>query len=124
MATYIIFGVIVIFCVLVGINYFKRIKKGESCCSSGEEMPTKVKVADRNTANYPYSVRASIDGMTCANCVRRVENALNSLPETYAKVDIEQRCAKIYCKRPCDKALIKNAIRESGYTVLEFTQTR
>ena len=122
MGIYLIVGIAVIGCIAAVVGYMRRLRRGESCCGTQGEAPPKVKVSDRNTANSPYSALITIDGMTCANCARRVENALNSLDGTYATVDLGKRCAKAYFKAPYDEAQIRRAVRECGYTVLKLDE--
>ena len=118
MGTYIIGGILMIGCVFAVISYLCRLRSGDSCCGTREASPPRVKAADRNKNNYPHAALLTIDGMTCANCARHVENALNSLDGTYATVDLGKRNAKVYCKTPFDEAHFKRTIKECGYTVL------
>ena len=115
-----IIGIAVIGCILAVVGYFRRLRRSESCCGTQSAAPPKVKVADRNKRNYPHSTLITIDGMTCANCARHVENALNSLAGTYAIVDLGARCAKVYFKSPYDEAQIRRVVRACGYTVLKL----
>ena len=55
-----------------------KVRKGSSCCGEHEETAKRIRVADKNKSNYPYSYILSIEGMVCSNCVRNVENALNA----------------------------------------------
>ena len=107
-----------ILCALIVIRYVRKLRRGDSCCTEGEEMPKRVRAADHNKANYPYAITLTIDGMTCANCARRVENALNSLPDTWATVDLAERSALVRGKAPFDEERLRQAVRESGYTAL------
>ena len=61
-----------------------RSRKGGGCCGDHEAAEKKVTVSDRNKAHYPYAVSLQIGGMTCENCARKVENALNRLDGTWA----------------------------------------
>lgn len=60
----------------------------------------------------------TIDGMTCSNCVRRVENALNRLDGVWCTVDLGQRQARLRLKQPADERVLQEAVRQAGYTVL------
>ena len=120
MEIYITIGVAVIFCVVAVVGYLRRLRRGENCCGTQELPPPKVRVVDRNTANYPHSAIITIDGMTCANCARHIENALNNLGGTYATVDLGKRYAKVYFKAPYDEAQIRRVVKECGYTVLKI----
>ena len=72
---------------------------------------------DKN--HYPYTVALTISGMTCAKCALRVENALNSLPGIWARVDLGTRGAVVRGKKPMDSDSLRQAVRQSGYIVTE-----
>lgn len=122
MMTYIIAGGIFVFCGFVLYHYVSKLRRGESCCSEGEEPIKKVHVADRNKKHYPYEIILFIDGMTCANCALRVENVLNSQPGIYAKVDLGQRKASVLSKEPADVSVLRQRVRDAGYTVLNVKE--
>ena len=96
-------AVIVALLIVIGFiavrKYVKNLRHG--CCGgSGEE---KVKVADKNAAHYPYSVTLKIEGMRCANCTDRVENALNRLDGIWAKVSLKRA-----------EAVLLRGVRDAG----------
>lgn len=95
-------------------------RKGGGCCGDHEETEKKVSVSDRNKAHYPFEVSLQIGGMTCANCARKVENALNTLPDTWAKVDIGTKTASVLTKKAPDPAQLRSAVAGAGYIVLEI----
>ena len=118
MSTAIVVIVLVIICAWAVYSYVKKIRHGSGCCGEHEAPDKKVKVADRNKDHYPYSVKLTIDGMVCGNCVRRVENTLNSLDGIWAKVDLGNKEAEVLSKAQVDNEIFVNAIRDVGYTVL------
>ena len=65
-------------------------------------------------------VTLTIDGMTCSNCSRRVENALNSLDGVWAKVDLGERKADVRLKQAPDNDALRHAVQDVGYTVLSI----
>ena len=95
-----------------------RAKRGGGCCSEREAAVKKTAVRDRNKAHYPYKAAMEIGGMTCENCARRVENALNSVEGTWASVDISSKTAKVLSKTPIDEGALRSAVRGAGYTVM------
>lgn len=99
-------------------SYRKKLTSGGGCCGEFEAAEKKVKVKDRSKKNYPYKTVVKIDGMSCGNCARRVENALNSLGDTLAEVELGDRQAVIYTKQPADLDKFGQAIRDAGYTML------
>lgn len=97
-----------------------KAKKGGGCCGEHEESITRVIVSDRNKKHYAYKITMVIGGMTCENCARRVENALNIIPDTWATVDISSKKAKVMLKAEPDEIILRKAVAEAGYTVLEI----
>ena len=97
-----------------------RSRKGGGCCGEHESAEKKVTVSDRNKAHYPYAVLLQIGGMTCENCARKVENALNRLDGTWAIVSISGGSAKVLSKTPPDEAAIREAVRGAGYVVTDY----
>lgn len=94
-----------------------RSRKGGGCCGEHESAEKKVTVSDRNKAHYPYAVLLQIGGMTCENCARKVENALNRLDGTWTVVSISGGSAKVLSKTPPDEAALREAVRGAGYVV-------
>lgn len=101
------------------INYIKKLKKGGDCCPEHEEATKSVKVKDRDKSHYPYEAKLAIDGMSCGNCVRNVENALNSLDGTWASVSLEDNMATVLLKNPPDIEKLSKAVDDAGYMVLK-----
>lgn len=57
-----------------------------------------------------------VKGMTCQHCVRAVTEAIKGLPNVEdVQVDLESGVVKI--KGKPDKAAVKKAIEEEGYTL-------
>ena len=101
------------------VNYIKKLKKGGDCCPEHEEATKSVKVKDRDKSHYPYKAKLAIDGMSCGNCVRNVENALNSLEGTWASVSLEDNQATVLLKSPPDIEKLSKAVSDAGYCVLK-----
>lgn len=101
------------------VNYIKKLKKGGDCCPEHEEATKSVKVKDRDKSHYLYEAKLAIDGMSCGNCVRNVENALNSLEGTWASVSLEDNQATVLLKSPPDIEKLSKAVSDAGYCVLK-----
>lgn len=99
-------------------SYMKRLAYG--CCGSGGKAPEKIKVKDKDPSHYPYRRIMKVDGMSCGNCAVRVENALNSLEGVWARVDLKTKEADIRMKQEYDDKILKEAVKGSGYTVLQL----
>jgi len=64
----------------------------------------------------------SIEGMTCASCVGRVERAIAKLPAvSKASVNLATERAEVTFAGPPDVGAVVNAIAEAGYAVPEDT---
>ena len=96
----------------------RKAKKGGGCCGDREETVCKTSVKDRSRAHYPYAVQLEIGGMTCENCARRVENALNSLDGVWATVRIDSHTAHLRLKSAPDVERLREAVRQAGYVVM------
>lgn len=96
----------------------KKARRGGGCCGEHEEAEKRRRVSDRNPFHYPYSVELKIGGMTCENCARRVENALNAMDGVWAKADISAHKAAVRLKQPPDEATLSRAVAGAGYVVL------
>ena len=101
------------------INYIKKLKKGGDCCPEHEEATKSIKVKYRDKSHYPYEAKLAIDGMSCNNCVRNVENALNALDGTWATVSLEDNMATVLLKNPPDIEKLSKAVADAGYMVLK-----
>lgn len=109
---------ILVICVIAVVSYRKKLKNG--CCGGGDtNAEKKVRVADRNKEHYPYTVRLTIDGMTCGNCAQRVENALNRLDGVWATVDLSERSALVRSKTELSDDLLRKTVSDTGYTMLK-----
>lgn len=122
MGNYIIIAVIVLICAYAVYSYCKKLRQGGGCCGSHEAAEKKVMVADRDKSHYPYRAVLTIDGMTCSNCARRVENALNRLDGVWATVDLMSRKAELRLKQKPDGDTLRQTVREAGYTVLSLEE--
>ena len=112
--------VIIALIVVFGMaNYIKKLKKGGDCCPEHEEATKSVKVKDRDKSHYLYEAKLAIDGMSCNNCVRNVENALNALDGTWASVSLEDNMATVLLKNPPDIEKLSKAVADAGYMVLK-----
>lgn len=101
----------------------RRSRRGGGCCGEHETV-RRTGVADRNPAHYPHEAALDIGGMTCDNCARRVENALNGLDGVWATVRIDSRSARVRCKVKPDEAALRSAVRAAGYVVTGYREVR
>ena len=112
---------IVIFIVFIVKGYIKKL--GSGCCNTGDDTSVKkIKVKDKNTSHYPYTLTMNVDGMVCENCKKRVENSLNSIEGVWAKADTDQNIIIVRMKQPVNQQSLRKAVIDAGpYTVLKIS---
>ncbi len=120
MAETIILIAVVLLIVWAVFHTVKKSRKGGGCCGEHETAEKKTKVSDRNKSHYPYKLEMNIGGMTCENCSRRVENALNELDGVWAVVDIGSHKATVRTKSVPDEKELRNAVMNAGYVVTDI----
>ena len=123
MSTAVITTLLVIAAVLGIKGCIKRLYSG--CCkASGEKMPKRLRVKDKDLSHYPYEKVLKVDGMSCGICSVRVENTLNALEGTYARVDLDRGQADVYMKEDTGDKALRDAVREAGYTVYRINRIK
>ena len=120
MGNAVIIAILVLIIGLAVYSTIRRIRYGSSCCGERDTAEKKIKVADTNIHNYPYTYTLQVDGMHCANCARRVENALNRIEGRWATADIGRKEVLLRSKREETEKEIGSAIDSAGYTMLSF----
>ena len=120
MGNAVIIAILVLIIGLAVYSTIRRIRYGSSCCGERDPAEKKIKVADTNINNYPYTYTLQVDGMHCANCARRVENALNRIEGRWATVDIGRKEVLLRSKREETEKEIGSVIDSAGYTMLSF----
>jgi len=99
----------------------QKARGGGGCCPEHREAEKRVAVTDKDKSHYPYALALEIGGMTCDNCARKVENALNSLEGVWASVSISGHSARVLCKSQPDEAAVRRAVRQAGYVITAYT---
>lgn len=102
-------------------SFIHHLRHGGGCCGEHDAPAKKVRAADTNKSHYPHRLVMGVDGMTCQNCQRRVENALNAMPGTWAAADLAAQQVSILTKETPDEVAIRQAIRDAGYLPLRTT---
>ena len=60
-----------------------------------------------------------IEGMSCGHCSKRVEEALKSVNGVKSvKVSLEEKKADVILKNDVDNEILKNAVEEVGFEVV------
>lgn len=118
-ATLIICLVLLVICIFAVKSYARRLSSG--CCGAGGDKKEKrVKVDDTEEEHYPIRMTLAIDGMTCGNCVRRVENALNRLDGVWASAELSKGIARVRMKKEIDEDILRQTVRSAGYSVISI----
>lgn len=115
---YAIFAIVlIVFAVFVIKSYSKKLASG--CCGGGD-TEKKVRVADKNRSHYPYAALLAVDGMMCAACETRVENALNAIDGVWAKASSSDGKVEVLMKSPVDEDTLRRTVNELGvYTLMK-----
>lgn len=119
----VIIVLILVVAVVYGIyNYVHHLNHGGGCCGEHDAPARKVKAADTNKSHYLHRVVMGVDGMTCQNCQRHVENTLNAMTDTLAEADLSAQKVTVWTKADADEDAIRQAIRDAGYLPLRTTE--
>ena len=120
MSTLIICLILLVIIALAVKSIIHRVKYGSACCGERDSAPKKITINDKNKSHYPYEYIMQIDGMHCSNCVRFVENALNSEKGLWATVNLEKKEARILAKTQMKQKFLDKIVLDAGYTPLSF----
>ena len=119
----VIIVLILVVAVAYGIyNYVHHLNHGGGCCGEHDAPAKKVRAADTNKSHYSHRLVMGVDGMTCQNCQRHVENALNAMTDTLAEADLSAQKVTVWTKADADEDAIRQAIRDAGYLPLRTTE--
>lgn len=113
MGTAVVLGILLVCCFIGLRSTIKRVAHG--CCGSGGDTVKRVKPADTDLSHYPYTYRMQVGGMTCGECKKRVENALNALEGVYATVNRKEGSAVVHGKKELDAEQLCQAVLAAGY---------
>lgn len=119
--------VIIILCFVIFFSIKHLLKKiyfGKTCCGNSSPIEQKIEVLDTNTFNYPFCYLITIDGMVCGNCVRHLENAINSHEGVWAKINLRDKIATVYTKKEISSSHFSKIIREAGYTAISIKEIK
>ncbi len=118
MGTAVVLGILLVCCFIGVRSSVKRVAHG--CCGSGQDAVKKIKPADTELSHYPYTCCIKVEGMTCGECKKRVENALNALEGVYALVNLKKKTAVVHGKQELDEDVLRRVVCAAGYDVNGF----
>lgn len=74
----------------------------------------------KKNKKYTHSAVVYINGMNCSHCSSSVEAAFSALSETYAKVDLEKKCAFVYSMNEITEDMAKETVEKIGFTFVSI----
>lgn len=98
-----------------------RGKSKNSCCGTAETV-LKKPVEDTDISHYPYKYHVEIAGMMCSNCAANVENAINSMKDTWTTVNLGRHRAEVLSKSKKTETDFTQVLKGSGYKVTSCTE--
>lgn len=96
----------------------RRIRFGSSCCGTKNPGDKKIRVKDKNRDHYPYKYALSVEGMHCAGCARRIENAFNRTEGRWAVADVAKKEVRLLSKQEESESDLEKITGSAGYTLL------
>ena len=66
----------------------------------------------------------TINGMTCAHCQKRVEDALDAIGGVSAKVNLNKKCAVVTLKNEVSDETLLSAVKEAGYEPVSIEEKK
>ena len=83
-------------------------------------MFDKIGIGDNMLFQKKKQVVVKIEGMHCNHCKQKVTSALNNLEGVSTDVDLKNNCAVISYDREIDEEIIKNTLKNAGYSVVSI----
>ena len=117
----IVCGVLLIIYAIVGTVNKARGKAKSSCCGTGEVV-IKKSVDDTDESHYPYRYKLNVEGMACSNCAVNVENAINSMGDVWARVDLGRKEADVLAKHEHNEGDFRKALSTTSYKLAGYSQ--
>lgn len=119
MGTYIVLGVLVVVIVFALRSSAKHMKGQGGCCGGGDAP---VKVKKQKLEQIAAVKKIHIEGMMCDNCRKNVENALNSLSQVNAKVNLKEKEAVVKLGVMVSDETLEAVVEGAGYQVVSIEQ--
>lgn len=119
MGTMIIVAVLILMIVYAFRGSLKHFKGEGGCCGGANPAP---RIKKQKLGQIAAVKRIVIEGMTCEHCKRSVENALNSLNQVNAKVNLSKKEAVVKLGTAVSDEVLKEAVEKAGYEVVSITE--
>ena len=109
--TAVILVIIAVLCVFAARAMYDTFTGKGGCHGGGGALRARrARVADKDEANYPFFQEVKVGGMTCTRCATNVG-------DTWARVDLDAKTARVLSKRPLDASEIDKAVTRAGYYI-------
>lgn len=112
-ATIILFALLALICVFSLISYRKKLTSG--CCGASGTTAKKATVSDKDASHYPYTQTLCVEQMHCENCVKNIENTLNTQSGTWATASLTDHTVLIRAKGPIATQQMIDLVQSAGY---------
>lgn len=87
---------------------------GGCCTSKSHKQDTSYTVTPEIEAAFPYVYNIRVDGMTCGNCAKHVEQAFFAAGYL-CKVDLKAAMAEVKSRQPVEDDKLGQIVTEAGY---------
>lgn len=114
----VIISLVILVILILGIRSMIR-RATTGCCGAGDEIKP-IYPEDRDLSHYPYCYRLGVEGMSCQNCVNRIQNAFNKQDGLYARVNRHRKEAMVYAKQEQTQEILEKVVTGLGYQAIGF----
>lgn len=111
-----VLAVIVFFAMRSSMKHMRG--EGDCCGGGGDVIPRPRKHKKQRLQQVVAVKKLTIAGMTCVRCQANVENALNSVDQVNATVNLLQEEAIVKLGTDVADDVLRNAVEEAGYKVV------
>lgn len=105
-----VMAILVILGIIYGLKHFRR--QG-GCCGSGS-----YKLKRKRLPKVLYVKKFRVEGMHCANCKQRVEEAINDIRGAAARADLKKGEVTVSYAEVIPDEAIRAKVERAGYKLL------
>ncbi len=119
----IIVALILILMIAAAVRYIYKAKKSgakcigcsaSGCCTSKRKKTESYTITPEIEAAFPLSYMIGVEGMTCQNCAKYVEQAF--FEKGYlCKVDLKREVAEVRSRQPVEESVLGQIVTDAGY---------
>ena len=106
-------AVLIAAAVVIGVWYTVQHFQGKGgCCGGGGYRPKKKKLSQ-----VIGQKTFLVEGMSCAHCKARVEEAVNDIHGAAGQVDLKKNLLTVRFSQPVEDAAISQRVERAGYRI-------